>query len=387
MTQNKSISGEQIRDARLGAEDQSILSSIDEIIADMKAGKPVIIVDDEDRENEGDLVIAAEMATAENINFMAKEGRGLICLPMEEEMCERLNLPLMGRGNNSKHRTAFTVSIEAKEGVTTGISAADRALTIQTAINPANGPETIATPGHVFPLMAREGGVLVRAGHTEASVDLARLAGFSGAGVICEIMNDDGSMARLDDLVGYAQRHNLKIGTIADLIAYRRRTECMVERIYEGAFSAFNNGSFKAHLYAAKIDYAEHIALVKGDISNTDEPVLVRMHAANVLKDTLGMDGDETLRKSIDLIEKEGRGVVVLLRSPNATSLSERLMAHEADKSDKEKKEAILRDYGIGAQILLDLGVRNMVLLSNTPKSVIGLDGYDLHILGHRNID
>ena len=384
MSQN-SISKQDIRDARLGSEDQSVLSSVDEIIEDMRNGKPVIVVDDEDRENEGDLVIAAQMATPENINFMAKDGRGLICLPMEEQMVDRLGLHLMGRGNNSQHRTAFTVSIEAKEGVTTGISAADRAKTIQTAINPASGPETIATPGHVFPLIAREGGVLVRAGHTEAAVDLAKMAGFSGAGVICEIMNDDGTMARLDDLVGFAQRHNLKIGTIADLISYRRRTENMVEKAYTGDFKAFNGGAFKMHLYTAKVDYAEHVVLVKGDISASDEPVLVRMHAVNILNDALGMGGDETLRKSLDAIEEEGRGVVVLLRSPNAKSISQRLVKDESQPK-LEKQQAILRDYGIGAQILLDLGVRNMVLLSNTPKSVIGLDGYDLHIHGHRNI-
>ncbi len=386
MNQN-SVSKQNIRDARLNEDDQNVLSSIDEIIEDMRNGKPVIIVDDEDRENEGDLVIAAQMATPENINFMAKDGRGLICLPMEEEMVDRLGLHLMGRGNNSQHRTAFTVSIEAKEGVTTGISAADRAKTIQTAINPSNGQEAIATPGHVFPLMAREGGVLVRAGHTEAAVDLSKMAGFSGAGVICEIMNDDGTMARLDDLIGFAQLHNLKIGTIADLIAYRRCKEIMVEKVHEEDFCAYNGGAFKIHLYAAKVDYAEHIVLVKGDIQNGDEPVLVRMHAANTLNDALGMDGDETLRKSIDIIEEEGRGVIVLLRSPNPKSISDRMTGQSNKETvSPSHKEAILRDYGIGAQILLDLGVRNMVLLSNTPKSVIGLDGYDLHILGHREI-
>ncbi len=381
MTQNI-ISKQDIRDARLEGEDQDILSSIDEIINDMRSGKPVILVDDEDRENEGDLVIAAEMATAENINFMAKEGRGLICLPMEEEMIDRLSLPLMGRGNNSQHRTAFTVSIEAKEGVTTGISAADRAKTIQTAIDPNNGPEKIATPGHVFPLMAREGGVLVRAGHTEAAVDLSKMSGFSGAGVICEIMNDDGTMARLPDLVGFAQRHNLKIGTIADLIAYRRRTETMIECIHQADFKAANGGDFKLHVYAAKVDYAEHIVLTKGDVSQGDDPVFVRMHAVNILADALGMDGDDTIRRSLDIIEQKGRGALVLLRSPNPKSISERLQP----PSKSTENEKILRDYGIGAQILLDLGIRDMVLLSNTPKSIIGLDGYDLHIRGHHEI-
>ncbi len=383
---NNVVSKQEIRDVRLNKEDQNILSSIGEIIEDMRNGKPVIIVDDEDRENEGDLVIAAQMATPENINFMAKDGRGLICLPMEAAMIDRLNLPLMGRGNNSQHRTAFTVSIEAQEGVTTGISAADRAKTIQTAINPQNGADSIATPGHVFPLAARDGGVLVRAGHTEAAVDLSKMAGFSGAGVICEIMNDDGTMARLDDLVGFAQLHNLKIGTIADLISYRRRNEVMVKRIHKGEFSSRYGGGFDIHLYAAQIDYAEHVVLVKGDISNSDEPVLVRMHAMNILADVLGIDAqDSQLQKSMEIIGEEGRGVIVLLRSPNATSLSDKLL-NKQEKPASDNHEKVLRDYGIGAQILLDLGVKNMILLSNSTKSIIGLDGYDLHIHDYRSI-
>ncbi len=371
-------------EAVLKKENHSAISSIDEIIEDMRNGKPVIIVDDEDRENEGDLVIAAQMATPENINFMAKDGRGLICLPLEEAMVDRLGLHLMGRGNNSRHRTAFTVSIEAMEGVTTGISAADRAKTIQTAINPQNGHDSIATPGHVFPLRARAGGVLVRAGHTEASVDLAKMAGFSGAGVICEIMNDDGTMARLNDLVGFSERHNLKIGTIADLIAYRRRNEKMVECIHDGKFTSRFGGEFNIHVYAAQLEYAEHIALVKGDISAAgDEPVLVRMHAHNIMNDVLAAGSDNLLQKSMEMIEAEGRGVIVLLRSPNATSLSDSLVEPRDAPSAKPCDKG-LRDYGIGAQILLDLGVKNMVLLSNSPKTVVGLDGYDLHIVGHR---
>lgn len=359
----------------------SALSPIEDIIADVKVGKPVIIVDDEDRENEGDLVIAAQMATAENINFMAKEGRGLICLPMEEAMIDRLGLQLMGRGNNSRHRTAFTVSIEAKEGVTTGISAADRALTIQTAVRADASPRDIATPGHVFPLMAREGGVLVRAGHTEAAVDLARLAGFSGAGVICEIMNDDGTMARLDDLAGFAQRHDLKIGTIADLISYRRCKESLVRRIREQVIESRYGGAFKMHVYSTSIEYAEHVALIKGDVASGDDPVLVRMHTVDFLSDVLGGGADSILHRSMEIIEQEGRGVIVLLREPNPKSLSERL-----DRQDQAKPVSVLIDYGIGAQILLDLGIKNMVLLSNSPKSVVGLDGYDLHILGHRPV-
>lgn len=369
------------RDMMVGAKSGGILSPVEDIVADVKAGKPVIIVDDEDRENEGDLVIAAQMATAENINFMAKEGRGLICLPMEEAMIDRLGLQLMGRGNNSRHRTAFTVSIEAKEGVTTGISAADRALTIQTAVKAGASPRDIATPGHVFPLMAREGGVLVRAGHTEAAVDLARLAGFSGAGVICEIMNDDGTMARLDDLAGFAERHKLKIGTIADLISYRRRKESLVRRIHEQMIDSRYGGSFKMHVYSTSIEYAEHVALIKGDVAGGSDPVLVRMHTVDFVGDVLGGGADSILHRSMEIIEKEGRGAIVLLREPNPKSLSERL-----DRQDQPKPVSVLIDYGIGAQILLDLGIKNMVLLSNSPKSVVGLDGYDLHILGHRPV-
>ncbi len=381
MHQNKAISKQGVSKAseERSVDDLSMLSSIDEIIADMRSGKPVIIVDDEDRENEGDIVIPAQLATSEVINFMAKQARGLICLPMETSMADRLGLQLMGRGNNIHHQTAFTISIEAKEGVTTGISAEDRAYTIQTAINQDNGPETIATPGHVFPLIARDGGVLVRAGHTEAAVDLAKMAGCSGAGVICEIMNDDGSMARLGQLVAYAKCHGLKIGTIADLIAYRRRTESMVDKIYDGTYISPRDKEFALHLYAAKIDYAEHIALVYGDITKSNEPLLVRMHAVDIMQDILGTDQDKTLEHSIEMIEEEGCGVIVILRSPNPTSLSDRL--NGINKLDK-----IMRDYGIGAQILLDLGVKNMVLLSNNPKVVAGLDGYDLHIKAYRPI-
>ncbi len=384
MNNLKPVSKDKIKDARLNEDDQPVLSDIEEIIADMRNGKPVIIVDDEDRENEGDLVIPAQMATPENINFMAREGRGLICLPMEETMIDRLGLQLMGRGNNSKHRTAFTVSIEAREGVTTGISAADRAHTIQTAIKDEVQPSDIATPGHVFPLIAREGGVLVRAGHTEAAVDLAKLAGFAGAGVICEIMNDDGTMARLTDLVPFAQKNNLKIGTIADLIAYRRRTENLVECVYsEEAVNIPNTEGFTLHLYKTKVEYAEHIALVKGDISQSDEPVLVRMHALDVLGDVLGVNSSDSLQKSIQAIDKAGRGVIVLLRPPNPLSLSEGLIKDAENK----KPQNNLRDYGIGAQILLDLGVENMILLTTSqPKNIIGLDGYDLHIEGYKII-
>ena len=370
---------------RKHAADKAVLSPIEEILEDVRKGKPVIIVDDEDRENEGDLVIAASKATPENINFMAREGRGLICLPMEEAIVDRLGLQLMGRGNNSRHRTAFTVSIEAREGVTTGISAADRAHTIQTAINPVSGPNDIATPGHVFPLLAREGGVLVRAGHTEAAVDLARIAGLAPAGVICEIMNDDGTMARLNDLVAFSQKHNLKIGTIADLIAHRRRNECLVKKIHEGTLDSRYGGTFQMIVYANILEYAEHIVLVKGDIADSKDPVLVRMHSVDILGDILGKGSESILHKAMERIAQEGRGVIVILREPNPKNLSERLAQKEKIQQKPYKDEA-LRDYGIGAQILLDLGVREMILLSNTPKNVIGLDGYDLHIRSHMTL-
>lgn len=355
-----------------------VLSTIDEILDDVRNGKPVILVDDEDRENEGDLVIAAQMATPDTINFMAKEGRGLICLPMERSMVERLGLELMGRGNNSRFRTAFTVSIEAREGITTGISAADRAKTIQTAIRPDTGPQDIATPGHVFPLLAKDGGVLVRAGHTEAAVDLARMAGFSGAGVICEIMNDDGTMARLPDLTLYAEKHNLKIGTIADLIAYRRRTESLIKRIFETSFTSRFGGDFKMMLYANTIQYAEHIALVKGDINAAKGSALVRMHAVDFMGDLLGARAQSSLERAMEEIGKEGAGVIVILRDPSPDFLSRRLMQDAAPQTGE------LRDYGIGAQILLDLGVRRMTLLTDSPKTIVGLDGYGLEIDGYR---
>ncbi|MCB1530126.1 MAG: 3,4-dihydroxy-2-butanone-4-phosphate synthase [Rhodospirillales bacterium] len=375
----KAVLKRTIKDARLSEEDQGFLSSIEDIVEDVRNGRPVIIVDDEDRENEGDLIIAAQMATPENINFLAKHGRGLICLPMENAMVERLGLPMMGRGDNTHHRTAFTVSIEAREGVTTGISASDRAKTIQAAIHPQSGPSDIATPGHVFPLLAKEGGVLIRSGHTEAAVDLARMAGFSGAGVICEIMNDDGTMARLPDLVSFAQLHGLKIGTIADLIAHRRCKEKLIKKITEEDFTSTYGGKFRLHLYANTVQYAEHIALVKGE-TDPEKPTLVRMHAMNVLSDVLG-GGDPVLEKSMKMIEEEGAGVLVLLREPDPHALSRRLQ-----KKEDKAANPYLRNYGIGAQILLDLGIRKMVLLTNSPKAVVGLEGYDLHIADYRNI-
>ncbi|WP_188259333.1 3,4-dihydroxy-2-butanone-4-phosphate synthase [Azospirillum tabaci] len=361
------------------------LSRPEEIIEEARQGKMFILVDDEDRENEGDLVIPAQCATPEAVNFMAKYGRGLICLAMDQNHIERLRLPLMAQQNGTRHQTAFTVSIEAREGVTTGISAADRARTIQVAIDPTAGPDAIVTPGHVFPLLARDGGVLVRAGHTEASVDIARMAGMTAAGVICEIMNDDGTMARLPDLVKFAQFHGLKVGTIADLIAYRRRTETIVEQKLAATLDSRFGGRFQMYVYVNKVAYAEHIALVRGDISG-DEPVLVRMHALSVLDDVLGdrsaaRDGE--LQASMEMIAREGRGVIVLLREPMANSLTESVKAR---LEGHENPTPALRDYGVGAQILLDLGVRDMVLLSNRKKSIIGLEGYGLTVLGHRPI-
>ncbi|MBB3065735.1 3,4-dihydroxy 2-butanone 4-phosphate synthase/GTP cyclohydrolase II [Limibacillus halophilus] len=365
---------------------REIISPIEEIIEEARNGRIFILVDDEDRENEGDLVVPAQMATPEAINFMAKFGRGLICLALTHERIDQLGLKLMEQRNESRHATAFTLSIEAREGVTTGISAPDRARTISVAIDPASSPRDIVTPGHVFPLMAREGGVLVRTGHTEAAVDLARLAGLNPSGVICEIMNDDGTMARRDDLIAFAQTHGLKIATIADLIAYRRRNERIVERTLETSFESRHGGTFNMAVYTNKLAYAEHVALWKGEI-DASAPVLVRMHALNVLDDVLG-DGESgrggELQRAMEIIGEAGRGVVVLLREPSATSLSDRLrkrMGHEVSKSVE------LRDYGVGAQILLDLGVKDMVLLSNSRKTVIGLEGYGLSIVDQRPIE
>lgn len=361
------------------------LSTPEEIIAEAKAGRMFILADDENRENEGDIIIPAQHANADAINFMAKHGRGLICLAMERQMVDRLNIPMMSSNNGTRHQTAFTVSIEAREGVTTGISAADRARTIAVAIDPETRPEDLVTPGHVFPLIAKDGGVLVRTGHTEAAVDIARMAGLYPAGVICEIMKDDGSMARLPDLIAFAQLHGMKVGTIADLIAYRRRTETIIEKRLSTKFNSVFGGEFQMHVYANKVSYAEHIALVKGDLSG-DAPVLVRMHAINILEDVLGEGSDGRggeIQAAMQAISKEGRGVIVLLREPQASSLSQRLLAEQAG----EKPAGSLRDYGVGAQILLDLGIKKMILLTNSPKKlVVGLDGYGLSVEGHRPI-
>ena len=385
------ISKQDLKDARLHDDDQSALSGVEDILADVRAGKPVILVDDEDRENEGDLIIAAEMASAENINFMAKDGRGLICMPMERAIGERLELELMGRGDNTHHRTAFTVSIEAKEGVTTGISAADRAQTIKVAVDPNSTAQDIATPGHVFPLLARDGGVLERAGHTEAAVDLAKMAGFSGAGVICEIMNDDGTMARLPDLIAFGQRHNIKIGTIENLIAYRSAQECLVKKIHEDTITSRYGGDFKFMIYANTMHYAEHVVLVKGDIESAVDPVLVRMHALDFTTDILGGAENSELHSAMEMIGEAGAGVIVILRDPRANGLSRKLItAEDADGANKAPEASDghtdLRRYGIGAQILKSVGVKEMTLLTDNPKNVVGLEGYGLYISGQQPI-
>jgi 3,4-dihydroxy 2-butanone 4-phosphate synthase/GTP cyclohydrolase II len=326
------------------------------------------------------------MATPEAINFMAKHGRGLVCLALTRQRVEQLGLPLMPQLNTSRLQTAFTVSIEAREGVTTGISAPDRARTVAVAIDAAKGPHDIVTPGHIFPLMARDGGVLVRTGHTEAAVDLARLAGLNPSGVICEIMNDDGTMARRPELIAFAQRHGLKIATIADLIAYRRRHDRIVERKLQTPFHSHFGGDFRMHIYANKVSNVEHIALVKGDLA-TPEPVLVRMHALNVLEDVLGHDKGSRgglLQGAMETIGREGRGVLVLIREPVSNSLSDRMSSL---MDAKTIGGAELRNYGVGAQILLDLGVRDMILLSNTKRTIVGLEGYGLAVVGQRPIE
>ena len=370
------------------------LSTIEEILEDARQGRMFILVDAEDRENEGDLVIPAQMATPDAINFMARFGRGLICLAITAERADTLHLERMSRSNKSRHSTAFTVSIEAKEGITTGISAYDRAKTIAAAIHPEKDWRDIVSPGHVFPLVARDGGVLVRAGHTEAAVDLARLAGLVPAGAICEIMNDDGTMARMPDLLAFAQRHGLKIGTISDLIAYRRRKESYVRAVHEQEINSPYGGTFKLKVYRNAVDNTEHLALIKGDVGG-GEPVLVRMHAVNVFEDLIGMgrDGHSLVERAMRQIGKEGRGVVVVIRDAPERSIMAKLAetgAAEPGSSESGGKEGEKRlvDYGIGAQILLDLGIENMILLSNSPTpKIVGLEGYGLNLVGRRPID
>ncbi|HEX6114511.1 MAG TPA: 3,4-dihydroxy-2-butanone-4-phosphate synthase [Geminicoccaceae bacterium] len=361
------------------------LSPIKEIIEVAKSGQMFILIDDESRENEGDLVIPAVHCDPEKVNFMAKHGRGLICLALTRQRVEQLGLPLMAHGNESRLSTAFTVSIEAREGITTGISAADRARTVQVAIDPSSTRADLATPGHIFPVMARDGGVLVRAGHTEAAVDIARLAGLNPAGVICEIMNDDGTMARLPDLVAFAQRHGLKVAKIADLISYRLSYDKLVERDIASTLHTRFAGDFRLQVYTNVLTGVEHIALVKGDLEARG-PVLVRVHALNVLEDVLGEDNDGRagiLQAAMSEIHAAGRGVVVLIREPSPTSISDRIKSRLGHPATGVPP---LRDYGIGAQILKDLGVKDMILLSQSERPIIGLEGYGLRVVEHRHL-
>ena len=357
----------------------SAISPIEDIIEDARNGRPYILVDAEDRENEGDVIIPAQFATPEQINFMAKHARGLICLSITAERARQLRLPPMASDNQSGHGTAFTVSIEAREGVTTGISAHDRAHTIAVAVDPTKGVEDVVSPGHVFPLVARDGGVLVRAGHTEAAVDISRLAGLNAAGVICEIMKDDGSMARLPDLVAFAQLHGIKIGTIADLIAYRRRTERQVERVLETPFDSAYGGRFRMVIYRNILDGTEHVVLTKGKI-DPDKPTLVRMHRVDMAADMLGHT--EARRDYVPMAlaaiaAYDGAGAAVFIRDSNPAWLSERYGQPDANHSAN-----VLRDYGVGAQILIDLGVRDMLLLTSSKTVLPGSAGYGLRILG-----
>lgn len=365
----------------------AFLSTPEEIIDEAKNGRMFILVDDEDRENEGDLVIPAQMATPEKINFMARHGRGLICLAMTKSRVDALGLDLMSRHNGTRHETAFTVSIEARDGVTTGISAADRARTIAVAIDSSKSRDEIVTPGHVFPLVARDGGVLVRAGHTEAAVDVSRLAGLNPSGVICEIMNEDGTMSRMDDLVSFAQLHNLKIGTIRDLIAYRRRYDHLVEKKAEMTFDSKWGGQWKALTFHNKATGDETIALVKGRIDPT-KPTLVRMHTASFFVDMFGENSERAglLPHSMELIAQEGAGVIVVINRPMKGSVTRFMQLRAEGKGAGAPEIEELRDYGVGAQILADLGVEEMILLTNTHHTLVGLEGYGLSIVGERPI-
>ncbi len=368
----------------LAAVRHAFLSSPEEIIDEARNGRMFILVDDEDRENEGDLVIPAQMATPDAINFMARHGRGLVCLAMTRARVEQLGIGPMTKTNGTRHETAFTVSIEAREGVTTGISAADRARTIAVAIDANHDASAIVTPGHVFPLVAREGGVLVRAGHTEAAVDVSRLAGLNPSGVICEIMNEDGTMARMDDLVPFAQLHNLKIGTIRDLIAYRRRHDHLVEKRAETVFESEWGGEWRAMTFWNKATDSEQVALVKGQV-RPDKPTLVRMHSLSPFTDMFGETGPRAglLAKSMRIIAEEGAGVVVVIDRPRSDGLTLAIHARSgAPIPDMEE----LRDYGVGAMILNELGVEDIMLLTNSQHTLVALDGYGLKIVGERVI-
>ena len=356
----------------------SMITPPEQLIEQARAGRMFILVDDETRENEGDLVIPAQMADSEAVNFMARFGRGLICLALPQERVQTLRLPLMAQRNDSRFSTAFTVSIEARHGISTGISAPDRARTIAVAIDPDKGADDIVSPGHIFPLVARDGGVLVRAGHTEAAVDFSRLAGLIPGGVICEIMNDDGTMARRDDLVAFARARELSIGTIADLISYRLHNESQVELRLSTQIQTRHGGAFTLHLFFDRITQIEHVALVKGDPDQSD-PVLVRMHALEVLADVLGEDRgmESSLFVAQRMIARAGRGVIVLIRDHTPDLLSRRIQ----ERSSREPVGG-LRNYGIGAQILRALNINDMQLLSNSDRHVVGLEGYGLRIVG-----
>ena len=357
------------------------IASPEEIIDEARNGRMFILVDDEDRENEGDLVIPAQMATPDAINFMARYGRGLICLTLASERVKALGLPLMAQHNGTRHATAFTVSIEAKDGVTTGISAADRARTIAVAIDAGKDASHIVSPGHVFPLVARDGGVLVRAGHTEAAVDVARLAGLNPSGVICEIMKDDGEMARLPDLLEFAAVHGLKIGTIRDLIAYRLRHDHLVQCIAEAPLDSIHGGQWTAKTYVNKAEYAEHMVLQKGRVV-AGEPTLVRVHAMSMFTDLFGEVGGRAgqLQRAMEMIGEAGAGIVVIIRDARPDAISSQMKAKRAGEPFE------LRDYGIGAQILVDLGVSDMVLLTNAHRNLVGLQGYGLNVVEERAI-
>ena len=359
------------------------ISSIEEIIEDQKNGKMVIMVDDESRENEGDLILPAEKVDDKAVNFMATYGRGLICLPLTATRVRELNLPLMAQNNQERDPTAFTISIEARVGVTTGISAQDRATTILTAIDQAKTENDIISPGHIFPLVARDGGVLVRAGHTEASVDLARLSGNSAASVICEIMNDDGTMARVPDLVKFSQKHKIKIGRIVDLISYRLEKDTNIKLTHEGKIDLNESNTFDLKIYESLVDKTEQIVLSKGNISD-GQPVMVRVYVMNIFDDIFGDygSGSETLKKTIDIISREDRGILILVRDSSTSVISHFMNSKSNYKSDYVSPgKSELRIYGMGAQILNELHVRKMILLTNTDWKFIGLDAYGIDIV------